>query len=177
MAPTPAQSPPAPRVASFQPSASFVTSGLSQTKPSTSELTSIPTSPRPAVPSVPCVSPPSYLDTSTSAPNPSSTPPSYSALSTLHLGVEQPRSLHATNTMIGRRPRVKVPATPERFFVREKEKLSGTFPHVGETTGGTHLPSIANGRRTPYGYRRPPDHRHSTSASSSHGAYTPQTLC
>ena len=55
------------------------------------------------------------------------------SLSTLCLGVEQPRGLHATNTMRGRRPRVEVPSTPERLFVREREKLSGTFPPGGET--------------------------------------------
>ena len=37
-------------------------------------------------------------------------------LSTLCLGVEQPRSLHATNTMIGRRPRVEYPRPPEKIF-------------------------------------------------------------
>ena len=79
----------------------------------------------------------------------------FSRLSTLCLGVEQPRSLHSANTLLSRRQRVEVPATPEIFFVREREKLPGAFPHVGETVGGSRRPSVATGRRTPCGHRRP----------------------
>ena len=48
-------------------------------------------------------------------------------------------------------------AATEIFREGKEEALGDIPPHVGGTAGGLHLPSIANGRRTPCGHRRPPE--------------------
>ena len=75
-----------------------------------------------------------------------------------HGRLRQPRPWYLSSQGVQARERTcQLDSSTIRFFVREKEKLSGTFPHVGETAGVSRLSSIVTGRRTPYSPRRPPE--------------------